>query len=89
MAVDKPRDRPTVPDVLPLVRAIYQRHCAGCCLHIVTDDDNCEEEWMPFVLETARTREHPDCLAAAEMLAQMTPAQRHEVYKRHAREERA
>lgn len=38
MAVDKPRDRPTVPDVLPLVRAIYERHCAGCCLHIVTDD---------------------------------------------------
>lgn len=83
MAVDKPRDRPTVLDVLPLVRAIYERHCAGCCLHIVTDDGNVEDHWMPFVIETAKERGHADCLRAASMLAQMTPTQRHRVYRRH------
>ena len=83
MAVDKPRNRPTVPDVLPLVRAIYERHCAGCCLHVVTDDGNVEQWCADACVETAREREHADCLKAAEMLAAMTPTQRMRVYREH------
>lgn len=76
MAIDKPRERPTVPDVLPLLQAMYQRHCGGCCLHIVTDDDNVEDDHMRWALDYARAQGHPDCIAAAEMLAQMTATQR-------------
>jgi hypothetical protein len=85
MAIDKPRDRPTVPDVLPIVKAIYERHCAGCCLHIVTDDGNAEQECAEFCLTYARDQGHEDCIQAAEMLVQMTETQRFEVYKRKER----
>lgn len=85
MAVDKPADRPKVPDVLPIVKTIYARHGAGCCLHIVTDDDNTEQDCADYCLERAKTLGHPDCIAAAELLVQMTPTQRHEIYKRHGR----
>lgn len=69
--------------MLPLVRAIYERHCAGCCLHILTDDGNVEQEHADFCVEIARERGHADCLRAALMLAQMTPTQRQKVYRRH------
>jgi hypothetical protein len=80
---NKPRDRPTVPGVLPIVRAIYERHCAGCCLHILTDDGNVEDEWATGCLQTARERGHADCISAAEMLVQMTKTQRMRVYREH------
>ncbi len=83
MAVNKPRDRPTVPDVLPLVRQIYERHAAGCCLHIVTDDGNVEQDHVEFCVRQAQSEHHTDCLAAAEMLAAMTETQRRKVYKTH------
>jgi hypothetical protein len=75
---DKPRDRPTVPDVLPLIRAIYARPdgASGCCLHIVTDDFNCEQDNIDYCLAYARERGHTDCIQAAEMLAAMTITQR-------------
>lgn len=76
-------NRPRVPDVLPLVRAIYERHCAGCCLHVVTDDGNVEQCMADACVEYARERGHVDCLQAAEMLAAMTPTQRHRVFKKH------
>lgn len=83
MAIDKPRDRPTVPDVLPLVQAVYRRHCAGCCLHIVTDDCNVDQDSADYCLQRAQEQGHADCLAAAELLVQMTETQRRKVYKRH------
>jgi hypothetical protein len=75
---DKPRDRPTVPEVAPLIRAIYEREGGGCgcCLHIVTDDYNCEQSSIDFCLEYARERGHSDCIRVAEMLAAMTITQR-------------
>lgn len=84
MAIDKPRDRPTVPDVLPLVRAIYERPdgICGCCLHIVTDDGNVDQDCADYCVTYARERGHADCLKAAEMLAAMTMTQRKQVYIR-------
>lgn len=80
--------KPTVPDVLPLVNAIYRRHCAGCCLHVVTDDGNCEQGFAVSSLRWAREQGHADCIAAAEMLVLMTPTQRKKVYRSHSSCER-
>lgn len=72
----KPRDRPTVPDVLPLLEAIYADHPAGCCLHILTDDYNVDDGHARFCLQEAIESDHPTCISAAEMLLRMTETQR-------------
>lgn len=77
--------KPTVPDVLPLVRAVYARHCAGCCLHILTDDGNVCQDDADYCLQRAQETGHADCLAAAELLVQMSPTQRRKVYATHSR----
>jgi len=66
-------NRPKVPDLVPLIAAVYASHRAGCCLHVVTDDDN----WgsAEFALGEARRNGHPACIAAAEMMVQMTESQ--------------
>jgi len=70
--------RPTVPDVLPLVRRLYERHSAGCCWHVVLDDGNVGDG---IVAETAAdARAHPcgaaECLELATLLPQMSTTQR-------------
>ena len=75
--------KPTVPEVLPLVRAIYERHCAGCCLHIMTDDGNVEQDSAEFCLQWAIERGHEDCIAAARLLVQMSPTQRGKIARIH------
>lgn len=76
--------RPTVPEVLPLVRAIYNRPdgsgVTGCCLHILTDDGNTGVDTAQFCFDYAREQGHVDCIAAAEMLVLMTETQHHKVY---------
>lgn len=70
-------NRPKVPDLVPLIRAVYDREdgsgCSGCCLHVLVDDDNYDA--ADFTLEWARKHGHADCLAAAEMAAKMTYSQ--------------
>lgn len=78
----KPRNRPSVPSVLPFVRAVYARHCAGCCLHIVTDDGNTEQAYIDGCLQRALSANHADCIAAAQLLAQMAQTQRFQVCRR-------
>lgn len=68
--------RPTVPEVLPLVRAVYARHVVGCCLHILTDDFNVSDADATSCVERARSLQHEDCLHAAEALQRMTRTQR-------------
>ena len=75
--------KPTILEVLPLVQAVYARHCAGCCLHIVTDDGNVDQGCAEFCLEQARKSGHVDCLAAAEQLVLMSPTQRKKIYRQH------
>ncbi len=79
MAIDKPKTRPTVPDVMPLVQAVYARHAAGCCLHVMIDDGNVADVFATGALVEAYARGHADCIAAAEILAQMTTTQRRKV----------
>ena len=67
--------KPTVPEVLPIVQALYRRHSAGCCWHVVLDDGNTdsvlwtvgwmEKEWCGF----------PECKQLAELLPKMSRTQ--------------
>lgn len=67
-------DRPKVTDLAPLISAVYARPNggAGCCLHVITDDGN--YDCAQWVLENLN-RSHPECIAAAEMMVQMTESQ--------------
>jgi hypothetical protein len=67
-----------VPDVVPLVRAVYAKPMggAGCCMHSVTDDGNLDDGCVQYCLDHAR---HDDCRHALAMLLQMTKTQRRRV----------
>lgn len=72
----KTPDRPTVPDVLPLARAVYARHAVGCCAHNVLDDANVADRDVAFCVEEARAHQHADCILLCDALAKMTRTQR-------------
>jgi hypothetical protein len=76
------RDRPTVPEVLPLAQAVYRRSSVGCCLHILLDDYNVQSCDAQYCLDAARRAGHADCLAVAEALMRMTATQRLRLAKR-------
>lgn len=67
--------KPTVPEVLPLVRAVYRRHSAGCCLHVVLDDGNAEQHFAESCLAGVDA-EHEDCRQLAAALVLMSFTQR-------------
>jgi hypothetical protein len=71
-------DRPTVPEVLPLVRALYAREggSVGCCLHIVLEDGNFEDGNVQHCYEYAIERGHEDCRVLAGILLLMSKTQR-------------
>lgn len=68
--------KPTIPEVLPLARAVYVKSSVGCCLHIVLDDGNVDNGSVAHCMEWAREQGHPDCLELAELLATMSKTQR-------------
>lgn len=74
--------KPTVPEVMPLVEALYRtdRGVCGCCLHIILDDGNCEQSHADFCLGYAREHGHPDCITLAKKLVQMSDTQRRKIY---------
>lgn len=72
--------KPTVPEVLPLVHALYSRNGAGCCLHNVLDDGNTETASVQWCLEYAQTAQCQECVALAEKLLLMTRTQRKKLY---------
>lgn len=79
---DLPADRPKVPDVAPLVRALYRRHSAGCCWHIVLDDGNYDSvAWCVEYIEKnggCQDSDHPgatECLELAKLLPLMSRTQ--------------
>jgi len=78
--------KPTVPDVLPLTRALYASEwgSVGCCLHTVLDDTNIDNHSVHFCLERARAQDHPLCLQIAALLLLMSHTQRRTVcYRTH------
>jgi len=70
--------KPTVPEIAPLVRALYRsRHGgAGCCLHVVLDDGNVEDSSVEFCILYATERGHEFCTALGRALRSMSRTQR-------------
>lgn len=71
-------DKPTVPDVVPMVRA-YQRkdgNYVGGHLHIVLDDGNVDDHSVEYCLAAAREAGDTDGVALAETLLRMSRTQR-------------
>lgn len=66
----------TVPEVLPLVQALYARHAAGCCLHIVLEDGNVDDASVEFCITEASARAHDECHELAVLLGTMSRTQR-------------
>ena len=65
-----------------LARLIYARHAAGCCLHVVLDDGNTDDESVAHCVPFAAASEaeepgvHHQCIELAGLLVSMTPRQR-------------
>lgn len=72
------KDRPTVPEVLPMVREIYAMPGggAGHCLHVVLDDNNVGDDSVRYALEEAVRAQCSRCVQVATLLLQMTKTQR-------------
>lgn len=78
---DKPADRPTVPQVLPFVRAYYNDHSVGGSLHIVLDDGNLEDGHIRFCIDSANERGDAAGAMLGRLLLEMTRTQRTKVYR--------
>lgn len=73
--------KPTVPEVLPIVRALYKRHSAGCCWHIVLDDGNVGDDSVAWCASHIQdhgcdARVRSECHQLAELLPKMSRTQR-------------
>ena len=66
-------------DVAPLVDRLYKRHSAGCCLHVVLDDDNCEDDDVDFCIGKAKERGCWECYAIGLILRSMSEEDRTEL----------
>ena len=70
--------KPTVPEVIPLVKAWYAKpgNACGGIFHVILDDGNHEQHWAAKALEEARASEDEDAIHLAALLAAMSPTQR-------------
>ena len=66
----------TANDLLPAVRAIYARHLAGCCLHIVLDDGNLEDSSVDVCIAHSIREGHAECETLARNIRSLTGSQR-------------
>ena len=76
--MDNMRQKPTIPEVLPIVKAWYAKpgnECGGM-FHIILDDGNHEQHWATKALEEARASGDGEAIHLAELLAAMSPTQR-------------
>lgn len=70
--------KPTIPEVLPLVKAWYAKPGNGCggLFHIMLEDGNHEQVWAVKALEAAQSSSDPEAIALASLLVAMSPTQR-------------
>jgi len=47
-------------EIKQLVDQIYDRHCAGCCLHITLDDGSVDDDHLDLCLKVAHENQHSD-----------------------------
>jgi len=87
--------KPTVPEVLPMVRQYYaQGHGAGGCLHIVLDDGNVRDDDVRWCLIDPRELSGPfigevdrDAAWLAHVLLRMSRTQRAKLYADRGKDE--
>ena len=72
------RDKPTVPEVLPLVRAYYSMpgNGAGGSLHVVLDDGNIDDYFVRSCLLSAQESGDAAGAGLAALLLKMSKTQR-------------
>lgn len=80
--------KPTIPEVLPLVRQVYSRNAAGCCLHVTLDDHNIKTSHVELCLQTAIEAGHPVCEELARKLLAMSWSQRDRIMTKYYDSER-
>ena len=73
---DLPRNRPTVTQVLPHLRAIYASSPVGCHLHIAVDDGNLRTADLERCVERAMNDDCIACIATGEAMIMMSSTQR-------------
>jgi hypothetical protein len=73
--------KPTIPEVLPLVREYYAEHMAGGTLHIVLDDGNVDDSDVQFCLEYAQREGDEAGVRLAAILLRMSKTQRLKLYR--------
>ena len=71
-------DKPTIPEVLPAIRAYYAKpgNSNGGNLHIVLEDPNYEDDDVRFCIATARDAGDSDGVAIAKKMLLMSKTQR-------------
>lgn len=76
--MENQQQKPTIPDVLPLVKAWYAKPGNGCggLFHIILEDGNHEQIWADKALEQARAANDLDAIQLAELLVAMSKTQR-------------
>lgn len=82
--------KPTVPEVLPLVRAYYAipGNGVGGHLHVVLDDGNVEDHFVQFCREDAIAAGDAKGLELADLLLLMSKTQRRVLSRADKRGER-
>lgn len=74
---DYPADRPTVPDVLPMVQGYLAEHWNGGEFHVALVDGNTQAAFFAGAVSS----DDPEVAEIARALMAMTPTQRAKVYK--------
>jgi hypothetical protein len=71
-------DKPTIPEVLSLVKAYLEKdgNGVGGSLHIVLDDGNVEDSHVEFCIKWAREHNDEDGVKLGELLLRMSKTQR-------------
>lgn len=75
-------NKPTLPEVIPLIRAWYSRpgNEVGGIFHVVIDDGNYEQSFAALALNDARASGDPQAIELAEKLVEMSPTQRRKLH---------
>lgn len=78
---DKPKGRPTVPEVLPRARSHMERtDWIGGALHVSLSDGNLGDDSLEFCARKAHEQGDAEAEEIARLMLQMTGTQRRRIY---------
>ena len=67
--------------ITKMIQQLYNRHSAGCCLHVVLDDENLEDLHVDSCIEFAVKNHHSECELLARAIRQLNEEQRAQLLK--------